>query len=271
MTISSTREMLTPQVQTCICHTVEFVLFLFPLPLKSPRHRWRAHQPSQSQRARRITAVHRSTAQPHLPSRGPGPPSTGPTSPPGPHESDRLTDTSTPHVTCPTCHSLHRPASRVRHTRPHPRTPTRRRSGASAYLNAHLSGEFRPTTQKAKTRSSPHIKKKKKRKRKENPRSQQQKEEEGVSSRVFLACASRLRACVRSTQRCARALAPPRSDGLHALPREYPAPSFLSSIRSRSVAIRARCGVDPCGLWELFGSASARSGCGTSWRAAVPG
>ncbi|PWZ24130.1 Actin-depolymerizing factor 2 [Zea mays] len=87
-----------------------------------------------------------------------------------------------------------RPTSRVRHTRPHVTRHTHTtRSGASPYMNAHLSIEFRPTTPKPAS-----INKKKKRKP-PLPAT----EEEGVPS-PWLRCASLLSACVQSTQRRGR-------------------------------------------------------------------
>jgi hypothetical protein len=112
----------------------------------------------------------------------------------GPCESDRLTDIPTPHNITPHVILSLDPRSRVRHTRPQPRTPTR--SGASAYMNAHLSGEFRPTTQNPKQPA--YIKKEKNNKKKKTPAASNRREEEGGSLLQFsFACASRLRACDR--------------------------------------------------------------------------
>lgn len=154
--------MLTLQVQTCIGHTVEFALFLFPIPLKSKRaqsHHDTPGGPTIPVRASAPTHQARpSAAQPPSPTSPPAAAQArrrllAPNPTPGRHESDPLTDTPTPHVASPTCQSLHPPTSLVRHTRPDPRTPTR--SGASTYMNAHLSAEFRPNH--TKTRSSPPI------------------------------------------------------------------------------------------------------------------
>lgn len=137
-----------------------------------------------------------------------------------------------------------RPTSRVRHTRPHVTRHTHTtRSGASPYMNAHLSIEFRPTTPKPAS-----INKKKKRKP-PLPAT----EEEGVPS-PWLRCASLLSACVQSTQRRGRSHHhdhDPMAFMRSRVSTEYPAPSSRRSDHAlwcRSVWELGRFARDPGAL-----------------------